>query len=63
MKATEPCVWVVERHEEHGGWHPTVGVDLTKPEGVRALRELRGRFPGERFRLVAYERAARRGKE
>lgn len=49
-------VWVVEAlWEEGGGWHPTVGVKLTKDDAKREKREWKKRNPCDKFRVSKYE--------
>jgi hypothetical protein len=55
MNAT---IWMVEIWDEHTGqWAPTVGVTLDRRTGREVeIRRWREDNPGDRFRLVKYQR-------
>lgn len=57
-------VWIVEGNYEVGGrmtgWHPTVGIGLTKADASQRLEEWKKRNPDEWFRIVRYSRRASR---
>ena len=47
-------IWLVEASYDHGPWHSTVGVALTRSEGREVLRDWHARNPDDRFRLRRY---------
>ena len=54
-------MWVPEKTGNRGSYVPTVGVGVTKKQGMKELREFRNDFH-DVFRLSPYVRAARKSK-
>jgi hypothetical protein len=50
-------VWIVEANfiNSTAGWHPTVGIGLSRMEGRQRLREWRRQNPYDRFRVRKYQ--------
>ncbi len=55
---TRHWVWIVEGNFDPKrrlrGWHPTVGIGLTKQDAQRAAQDWRARNPDDSFRVRRY---------
>ena len=50
-------IWVVEMLSRFGKWEPTVGVSLTRENGLGVYAEWKHNNPDNQFRLTQYRRA------